>query len=71
MMDVGVMGMRMSEFDMFMQMAMRLARWVIWAVYVLMMLIVHMEMVVNKRFVNMKMGVSFSHKKQNASCHGT
>ncbi len=58
--DVGVVGMRMSKFDMLMQVTMRFARWVIRAVYVLMVLIVHMEM-----------GVSFGYEKQNASCHGT
>jgi len=61
----------MSEFDMVMQVAMWFARWVIWMMSVLVMLIVHMEVDVNKRFMSMKMGMPFGHEKQNASCHGT
>ena len=61
----------MSEFYVLVQVAVWFARWVVRTVYVLMMLVVHMDMVVNKRFVKMKMGMSFGYEKQNTNCHGT
>ena len=63
--------MRMSKSYMLVQVTMWFAKGVTWMVSVLVMHITHMDMGMDEALMNMEMGMSLGHEKQNASCHGT